>query len=49
MWIADYPQITADGLLTFRDLRPKDLPVDFLGQAIHETANLQYNDTMVRQ
>jgi hypothetical protein len=38
--------VTADGLLTFRDLRPKDIAVDFLGQAYHETANLQYNDTV---
>jgi hypothetical protein len=35
------PMITADGLLTFRDLRSKNNGVDFLGQAFHTTADLK--------
>jgi hypothetical protein len=41
-----FAMITADDYLTFRDLRPKNVAVDFLGQAYHLTANLLYNDTV---
>mmetsp|Transcript_356 Transcript_356/g.653 ORF Transcript_356/g.653 Transcript_356/m.653 type:complete len:176 (-) Transcript_356:161-688(-) len=40
------PMMTAEGTLTFGDLRPFDKPVDFIGQAWHTTANLVYNDTV---
>ena len=40
------PMMTAEGTLTFGDLRPYDMPVDFIGQAWHTTTNLMYNDTL---
>jgi hypothetical protein len=40
------PMMTAEGTMTFGDLRPYDKPVDFIGQAWHTTMDLQYNDTM---
>lgn len=40
------PMPTAEGTMTFGDLRPYDKPVDFIGQAWHTTANLMYNDTL---
>jgi hypothetical protein len=40
------PMLTAEGTLTFGDLRPFDKDVDYIGQAWHTTANLLYNDTI---
>eukprot|EP00600_Ochromonadales_sp_CCMP1393_P009826 CAMPEP_0174972644 /NCGR_PEP_ID=MMETSP0004_2-20121128/10752_2 /TAXON_ID=420556 /ORGANISM="Ochromonas sp., Strain CCMP1393" /LENGTH=154 /DNA_ID=CAMNT_0016222907 /DNA_START=29 /DNA_END=490 /DNA_ORIENTATION=- len=40
------PQMTAEGTLTFGDLRPYDKPVDYIGQTWHTTTNLMYNDTI---
>ncbi|KAJ1403923.1 hypothetical protein B484DRAFT_457444 [Ochromonadaceae sp. CCMP2298] len=40
------PQMTAEGTMTFGDLRPYAKGVDFIGQAWHTTINLLYNDTI---
>ena len=40
------PMMTAEGTLTFGDLRPFGAPVDFIGQAWHTTINKMYNDTV---
>lgn len=37
---------TAEGSLGFADLRPYKKPVDFIGQAIHTTQAMHYNDTV---
>ncbi len=40
------PMMTAEGTLTFGDLRQYSKPVDFIGQAWHTTINGMYNDTI---
>ena len=40
------PSTTAEGTLTFADLRPYGKPIDYIGQAIHTTINGMYNDTV---
>ncbi|GMI10927.1 hypothetical protein TrVE_jg5872 [Triparma verrucosa] len=40
------PMMTAEGTLTFGDLRPYGKPIDFIGQAVHTTINGVYNDTV---
>ena len=40
------PMMTAEGTLTFGDLREFGAPVDFIGQAWHTTLNGVYNDTI---
>ena len=40
------PMMTAEGTLTFGDLRPFGKPIDFIGQAVHTTINGMYNDTV---
>jgi len=40
------PQITAEGTLTFGDLRAYPGHPDFIGQAWHATKNGLYNDTI---
>jgi hypothetical protein len=40
------PMRTAQGNMTFTDLRERHPEASFLGQTIHTTKNLQYNDTL---
>ncbi len=40
------PMPTAEGTLTFGDLRQYNAAVDFIGQAWHTTINGMYNDTI---
>ena len=40
------PKMTAEGTLTFGDLRPYGKDVDFIGQTYHETQNGLYTDTI---
>jgi hypothetical protein len=40
------PMMTAEGTLTFGDLKQFGAPVDFIGQAEHQTINGQYTDTV---
>ena len=38
------PKMTAEGTLTFGDLRPYGKDVDFIGQTFHQTKNGMYTD-----
>ena len=40
------PKMTAEGTLTFGDLRPYGKDVDFIGQTFHQTKNGMYTDTI---
>eukprot|EP00605_Chrysophyceae_sp_TOSAG23-4_P000982 GSChrysophyteH1.ASY1.ANO1.1082.1 assembled CDS len=40
------PQMTAEGTSGIADLRPYNAPVDFIGQAFHQTKNGLYTDTI---